>query len=392
MCTGCGACSAICPKNCIRMADDRSGFEIPIVDESICIHCGLCEKVCPVLNDYGNKTSSAPLRIYAARNKNEVTVKESSSGGIFSIFAENVLKRNGVVYGVTLTTSLTAEHIRIESLDSLYKIRGSKYLHSTSANVFAKVRSDLNSGREVLFSGTPCQIAAVHQFLRKSYPNLLCMEVVCHGVPSNLVFQKYVEYLEKRYRSHIINVNFRDKRKGWLTNYISFYFENGKIVTQKSAENWFTLGYVENLFLRECCSDCKFKAMKSNSDITLGDMWGIESLIPSYEVKNGVSMVCVNSQAGESAFAEIKHLLDDSTEVRFTDIVKYNRCIIDSAPPHKQRNYFLQQLTLVPVKKLLSEVLGVNRMKVVSNRIKSVKLRVICHLVVIKHKLIKQQS
>lgn len=369
------------------MADDRSGFEIPIVDESICIHCGLCEKVCPVLNDRGNKTPNAPLRVYAAGNKNEDTVKESSSGGIFSLFAENVLKKKGVVYGVTLNASLKAEHIRIESLDSLHKIRGSKYLHSTSSNVFAKVRSDLNTGIEVLFSGTPCQIAALHQFLRKSYSNLLCIEVVCHGVPSNLVFHKYIEYLERRYRSQIINVNFRDKRNGWLTNCITFYFESGKIVSQKSAENLFTLGYVDNLFLRECCSDCKFKAMKSNSDVTLGDMWGIENLIPGYDVKNGVSVICINSHTGESAFSEIKHLLDDSIEMYFTDIVKYNKCIITSAPPHKQRNYFLQRLPFVPVKKLLSEVLGINWMRVVSARIKSVKLRVINFLVVIKHKL-----
>ena len=143
-------------------------------------------------------------------------------------------------------------------------------------------------------------------------------------------------------------------------------------MSQKSAENLFTLGYVDNLFLRECCSDCKFKAMKSNSDVTLGDMWGIENLIPGYDVKNGVSVICINSHTGESAFS---------------DIVKYNKCIITSAPPHKQRNYFLQRLPFVPVKKLLSEVLGINWMRVVSARIKSVKLRVINFLVVIKHKL-----
>lgn len=371
------------------MDDDRYGFEIPIVDESTCIHCGLCEKVCPVLNDNCNKTPNAPLRVYAAGNKNEATVKESSSGGIFSLFAENVLKRTGVVYGVTLTASLKAEHIRIESLDSLHKIRGSKYLHSTSANTFANVRNDLNSGKEVLFSGTPCQIAALHQFLRKSYSNLLCVEVVCHGVPSNLVFHKYIEYLERRYRSHIINVNFRDKRKGWQTNCITFYFENGKRVSQKSAENLFTLGYVENMFLRECCSDCRFKAMKSNSDITLGDMWGIESLITGYDVKKGVSMVCVNTQDGESAFAEIKHLIDCSVEVDFTDIVKYNGCIISSAPSHKQRNYFLQRLPLMSVEKLLPEVLDINWKRIVLARIKTVRLRIIDFLVVIKHKLIK---
>ena len=160
-------------------------------------------------------------------------------------------------------------------------------------------------------------------------------------------------------------------------------------MSQKNAENLFTLGYVKNLFLRECCYDCKFKAMKSNSDITLGDMWGIESLIPGYDTRGGVSMVCVNSQAGESALAKIKHMLDDSTEVYFQDVVKYNGCIIDSVTPHKQRADFLQRLPLVSVKKLLSEVLGINWMKIVSGRIKSAKIQVIGYLVVIKHKLIK---
>lgn len=390
-CTGCGACSAICPKHCIALTEDSFGFPTPMVDLDTCIHCNLCEKACPVLNsDNDSKNALTPIKIYASRNQNNDVSKKSSSGGIFSVFAEYVLNNGGAVYGVSLNPELSAEHIKIESTEELYRIQGSKYLQSYAAKSYPHVKNDLTAGKTVLFSGTPCQIAALRQFLLKSYSNLICIEVVCHGVPSNKVFREYVKGLERKYKSTVLTVNFRDKSHGWHDNSIMFKFRNGRTFGQRGKDNLYSLGYVNNLFVRDSCTDCKFKAFKSGSDITLGDMWGIESIDPSYDIANGVSMVSINSPAGESLFNKIKNQITETIEVTYQMVQQHNSCICQSVKEHPKRYSLLRNLNQVPIDQLIKEGLSITSLDILKKSFQTFKAQCVTLLVLIKHVLFRQ--
>lgn len=387
-CTGCGACSAICPRHCITMSEDFHGFVIPMVDPDKCVHCGLCEKACPVLNAESQAEELIPLMVLAAKNRDSGIAAVSSSGGLFSAFAESVLGKGGTVYGAAFTPDLMAAHIRVDNPDSLCRLRGSKYLHSNAANAYPLVREDLEKGLPVLFTGTPCQVAALRRYLRKDYPTLLCIEVVCHGVPTNMAFRRYLDYLQKRYKSAVVSVDFRDKSHGWNDNCISFRFDNGKELVQKGSDNLYTQGYINNLFVRESCTACRFKSLKSGADITLGDMWGIENMLPDYPTDKGVSMVSVNTPVGELAFRNIKDKVTGCAEVAYADVKKYNACICRSVKKHDGREYVLEHLALAPFNEVVKKALGINFRSDLSKRYARIKANAISRLVSLKHILI----
>ena len=190
-CCGCSACVQICPKQCISMAADNEGFLYPQVNSAICIDCGLCEKVCPVINQSAPRE---PLVVYAAKNNNEDIRLKSSSGGIFTLLAEKVIEEGGVVFGAKFDADWNVVHDYTETIEGLAAFRGSKYVQSIIGDNFKTAKQFLNNGRKVLFSGTPCQIAGLKKYLRKEYDNLLTVDVVCHGVPSPMVWRDYLDY------------------------------------------------------------------------------------------------------------------------------------------------------------------------------------------------------
>lgn len=225
-CCGCTACASICPRNAIRMVADDEGFLYPIVDEQKCISCDLCEKVCPEVNKPNIKTNLAG---YIVRNKDKDVLFNSSSGGFYTALCEWIISHNGIVYGAAFDSAFNVRHISATTIEQCVAFRGSKYVQSNLTEIFPKVRQDLRKGLLVCFSGTPCQIAGLRNYLRKDFDNLILVDFVCHGVSSPMLWDEYKKVIESKYHSLIIKTNFRSKRYGYQSSSMQIVFENGRI-------------------------------------------------------------------------------------------------------------------------------------------------------------------
>lgn len=287
------------------MLEDDEGFPYPIVDKENCINCGLCEKVCPVIQQ---GEEHFPLNVYAARNKNEDIRMQSSSGGVFTLLAEEIIRNNGVVFGARFDDNWEVEHGYVGTIEKLSVFKGSKYVQSRMGSCYQKAKEFLEKGKTVLFSGTPCHIAGLRNYLVKNYDNLLMVDCLCHGVPSPMIWRKYLaeECISLNMQpSSISSVFFRNKKYGW--NGYSFAIESigGTWVYSSRYKDLFLLGMQERLFLRPICHSCPFRNQKSGSDITLGDFWGIEKSDVTFSDDKGTSMVLVNTEKGRKIFETV---------------------------------------------------------------------------------------
>lgn len=305
-CCGCSGCEQMCPKNCISMKPDHEGFLYPEVDESICIECGICIKHCPILTDVSR--CNIP-KVYAAKYKDRGSTFKSTSGGLFIPIAKSVLSMGGVVFGCAYDENLVAKHIKVETEDELYRLQSSKYVQSDTRGIYKQVKTELQNGKEVLFSGTGCQAAGLRSFLGKDYGNLLITDIVCHGVPSPKLFKNYIDYMGKKLGGTLTSYNFRSKEKrGWDLYYKA---ENGQ--KSKSDYGFFDPYYSAFLYCktyRESCYECKFANKNRVSDITLADYWGIQKFHPEFFDENGVSLVLVNTEKGKKYLEKIKDKLE----------------------------------------------------------------------------------
>ena len=325
-CCGCHACVSVCARHSITMQEDNEGFLYPVVDTSTCTDCGLCEKVCPVLN---RSKERVPLDVYAAKNPNEQIRRESSSGGIFTLLAEQTIDAGGVVFGVRWNEHFEAIHDYTETKEGLAPFRGSKYVQSRVGATFKQAEQFLKQGRKVLYSGVPCQIAGLKKFLKKEYDNLLTIDIICHAVPSPLIWREYLEeYKTKKKITSINSINFRDKTFGWEGYYfsISYINKHNQDVTKKQphGDNVYYKGFLNHLYLRPSCYSCCAKGGRSGSDILLGDCWGIDSLRRDYNDNKGCSIVCVYTPKGKSVAESI---LDRTELLAYDDVLKYNPSI-----------------------------------------------------------------
>ena len=300
-CCGCTACIHSCPTKCIEMSPNNEGFLYPkMIAPDKCINCGLCSKVCPMEQDNIFPYSGI---YYAAYTSNKGAIENSSSGGLFPEIATNVLQGEGVVYGAFLPEDHQLIHIGISDFKHLYKIVGSKYIQSDLRDSFSRCKEDLQSGKKVLFTGTPCQIAGLNLYLRKDYENLYTADVICHGVPSQTAFNLYVDYLENKHKAKLVDINFRDKsRNGWsITLKYTMEYPNGKrkdfYLISKLSE--YFMAFLTGQVLRESCYHCPFASMKRPGDITLGDFWGYQKTRPELKHNEGLSLLLVNSKKGE---------------------------------------------------------------------------------------------
>lgn len=300
-CTGCHGCYNVCPKKCIDMKFDEEGFLYPSVDSSKCVECGLCEKVCPIIHTI--EVENEPIAI-GCYNKDEKIRMESSSGGIFTLISELVIQSGGVVFGAEFDENFNVRHSYVDNMQDLHKFRGSKYVQSTIGNSYYDAKQFLEQGRQVLFSGTPCQIAGLKRYLQKDYDNLICQDIVCHGVPSTYIWEHYKKFIANGRK--ISGVKFRDKSTGWKTYSLQIYFYDGSLYKDIGNENSYIKGFVRDFYLRPSCYECKYKTLHRESDITLADFWGIESNEPELDDNKGVSLIFVNNYKGKEYFEKIK--------------------------------------------------------------------------------------
>lgn len=343
-CCGCAACVQICPKKCISLTEDTEGFLYPRVDKTKCIDCGLCETVCPFLSESAERE---PKAVYAVKNPNDDIRQESSSGGVFTLLAEKVINDGGVVFGVRFDEKWEVEFAYSETIDGLSAFRGSKYIQARVGNAFIDAEQFLKAGRKVLFSGTPCQVKGLLQYLRKDYENLLTVDFVCHGVPSPKVWRLYLKeeveriarqgddgkntVLSSKVMPNIKGINFRDKSSGWkkfsfalqLTEALAEGEQNSVLHTNKFYENPFMQAFLSDLILRPSCYMCPAKSGKSGSDITIGDFWGIEHIKPEIDDDKGLSLVMVHN---ENKISNI--VLSSMAELTLQDAINGNPCIV----------------------------------------------------------------
>lgn len=309
-CCGCKACSNICPKKCISFEMDTTGFIYPMVDKSTCIDCNLCIKVCPLKHYFEIKENKLKNHLYfAAYNKDRDMLLKSSSGGIFGLLAKYIISNGGIVYGAKVKNRFYVYHDRAVSLEEAEGFFGSKYLHSDINDCYHNCKIDLEDGRKVLFSGTPCQIAGLYTYLQRDYSNLVTVGVVCHGVPSRTIFDKFIVEVEKKHRSEVTKYQWRNKEKGWGPNHVRMDYSNGTHELTVSVKNPYTKGFLKNCYIRPSCYQCKFAKLPRIEDLAISDFWGYEGRLTETNHNEGLSMVVVTNSKGLELFNNIKEEL-----------------------------------------------------------------------------------
>lgn len=298
-CTGCRACEQLCAHHAIEMKPNKEGFLSAYINREICVNCGLCQNRCPQ-NALIQK--SEPLMSLAVRDRDDMELVVSASGGAFAAAARMILQRGGVVTGAAYHDDMTVGHFIVERLENLHKVQSSKYVQSNTEATYSQVKALLINGREVLYSGTPCQIGGLRAYLRKEYDNLYTMDLICHGVASPKLFAKYLIWLGGKMKGKIIGYDFRDKSCGWGLDYMS----KTKTKTKPSTLDPYYYHFLEGTTYRECCYRCNYCTKERVGDITIGDYWGVEKEHPEFYSAKGVSCFLVNSEKGMRLWNLIK--------------------------------------------------------------------------------------
>lgn len=306
-CTGCGACVQRCPKRCISWTEREFGFRYPQIDKDACVNCGQCEKVCPI--DKALEVS-AEQKAYAAVHKDDEVLAKSTSGGAFTAIADAVFAQGGIVYGAAMLDGMQVKHIRTSGKDDFEGLRSSKYLQSDTGTTYQMVEQDLKQGKTVLYSGTPCQIDGLKNFLGKDYENLYTVDIVCHGVGSQAYFDKYMDYARERY-GKIKALRFRSKEyAGWSCGggVVVDSSDCLKKIPYRDFDNYYYSYFLSGDIYRKSCYSCKYANTNRVGDFTLGDYWGVEALNLPLQTKNGCSLLLVNNRHAMLLLDEIESL------------------------------------------------------------------------------------
>lgn len=339
-CCICGNCVQRCPKEAISLTKNFNTFNYPEINYNLCNGCNRCETVCPTLNELNQQQC---LGAYMAKNINLTERKLSSSGGMFSVFANYIIENNGLVCGAAFD-GLKVKHIIVDNKADLYKLRGSKYVQSDLGDCFEQIEKYLDNNRLVLFVGCPCQTAALRTYLKKDYLNqLYLVDFICHGMLSQSLFDDYIKYLEKKYKSRVVSFSFRDKTDGWIESGPKIKFSNGKVKIWPLYEDTYMQGYFSAVCMKNSCYTCKYKNFHSGSDITFADYWGCEILDPEFYDFYGVSAVVINNENGNLLFNNISNNIEYKA-VDLENIVKYNSGLIKPFEEGKDRSLFMDKI------------------------------------------------
>lgn len=370
-CSGCSACYNICPVDAIEMLKDNNGFKYPNVNKDKCIKCNKCINVCPIINN--NKEKNESLRkAYACYNKDEQIRLESSSGGVFTAIALFILNQEGVVFGAILDDSFKVKHAVITNKDDLYKLRTSKYVQSEIGDTYKVAEEYLKSGKKVLFSGTPCQLNGLKSYLGKEYDNLYTQDIICHGVPSPLVWEKYKEYRKKIDKQEPININFRNKDTGWKLFNLKFKFSDYREYKKNQYEDLFMQAFLRDACLRDSCYNCSFKEKDRKTDITLADFWGIENIKPEINDDKGLSLVIIHTEKGMKLFETIKKQLFID-EVDFEASIQFNKSMYKSVDKPQNREKFFDNLDKLSFDKLVKKYTIDKRGNIIKRVLRKIK-------------------
>lgn len=319
-CCGCTACMTVCPKGAIEMKPDEKGFLYPEINDEKCVKCGLCVKTCTFQNGYKTPANfDAPL-VYAVKHKNYEERQTSRSGGMFIAAADWILSNNGVIYGAGYGDNFYVMHKRATNKETLFDLKGSKYVQSDMNTIFSQIIDDLKNDRYVLFSGTPCQTSGLYSCLKNvNTEKLFVCDIVCHGTPSPYIWRDYLKFSKKRYKGNITKTDFRDKSFGWNTHIESLWFENGK----KVSSEIYTKLFCKCIMFRPSCGNCKYTNTRRPSDFTIADFWGIGKAVPGFDDNKGVSLVFLNTSKGKNLFETVAENIEYKSS-RLEDCMQHN--------------------------------------------------------------------
>ena len=373
-CTGCETCASVCPQNCIDMIYDQEGFKQPKVINEKCIKCKKCLDVCPVLNfESHHKTLEDKKIAYAFRTYNEEYRKLCSSGGVFLTLANSFIEQGGIVYGAAFNDEFKLNHVSAQTSEELIPLAGSKYLQSSINKIYEEIKNRLRCGKKILFFGMTCQVEGLHAYLGKEYNNLFCVDLICMGIPSPGVWEKYLTtYYEKEY---IKRINFKDKKLGW--HRFSFCLENkdGSVVSIQGFDNKYMECMFKGYSIRQSCFNCVYKCESKIADITIADCWGCENYISEMDDNKGLSMVICHSEKGE-ILVDILNSGGDLRMIEYSNVLKYNSNYNNSTTLKRGRRLFYLLLSISP--RFAFFLMGQNPNKTILQRckMKIKKLRV----------------
>lgn len=306
-CCGCALCEDVCPKNAITMFQE-DGFYYPTIDKNLCVGCGLCAKKCPC--NSVSHTQNNCIEAFAVKHKNDGVVLNSSSGGIFTAISNKILSDGGYVIGADFDSDMNLVHNIASTIQQRDRMRGSKYIQSNTSGIYNKIELLLKEEKPILFTGTPCQAAAV----RKRFPNeekIYIIDIICHGVPSLDVWKKYVDFIKKKYHKKLSFYSFRDKSvSGWRGYSAKLTFDDGTVVSHNNITGSFIELFRYDVCLRPSCTNCKFTSLNRQGDITIGDFWGIENVLPEISDNKGISAVMINTEKGKQLFDSVTEEID----------------------------------------------------------------------------------
>lgn len=346
-CCGCNACGDVCTKHAITFKTDNEGFWYPEVDKSVCTDCGLCERVCPIINiqELKHNDFNTP-KCFAAQCKNLESLFNSTSGSAFATLAEKMYKMGGYVGGAIFNEDYSVEMFISSNKDDLRKIRNSKYAQGTAEGFYISVRELLKAGEKVLVCGLPCQMAALRSFLRKDYDNLIIVDLICLGINSPKILRGYLDYMEEKHNSKIIFYKAKNKELGWRQLTTKIVFANGDVEYDKKDTNYFTHGFIStHAYSRPSCYKCQFKGFPRIADISIGDLWGAESIVgKEYDNDLGTSVIMANSKKGLLFYESVKGSFREK-EIPYELTLKGNKALIKSLPtPNIDREQFYKDL------------------------------------------------